>query len=66
MVLGNFDVRTAEYAARLWLEGWGEWLLFSGNLGRMTKGNARYPGTLIKRQLTLEMIVLGFIKICKI
>ena len=46
MVLGNSDVRTAEYAARLWLEGWGEWLLFSGNVGRTTKGNVTYPITM--------------------
>ncbi|XP_019620267.1 PREDICTED: uncharacterized protein LOC109466849 [Branchiostoma belcheri] len=38
LVLGCHDTRVAEYAARLWLDGWAEYLLFSGNLGHFTKG----------------------------
>ncbi|XP_076325562.1 uncharacterized protein SCO4629-like [Tachypleus tridentatus] len=38
LVLGNHDVRTAEYAANLWFQGFAEWLVLSGNVGSMTKG----------------------------
>ena len=35
-VLGSNDVRVAEYAAQLYLQGWAEYLIFSGGVGRLT------------------------------
>ena len=39
LVLGSHDVRVAEWATQLWLDGWADWLIFSGGLGRLTEGN---------------------------
>jgi uncharacterized SAM-binding protein YcdF (DUF218 family) len=36
LVLGSHDTRVAERGARLWLEGFAPWLIFSGGLGRLT------------------------------
>ena len=33
IAMGSHDLRTAEYAARLQLEGWAPWLVCSGGLG---------------------------------
>ena len=38
LVLGSHDVRVAEWAAQLWLDGWAHWVIFSGGLGRLTEG----------------------------
>ena len=38
LVLGSSDLRKAEYAAQLYKEGWAPLLIFSGGLGRNTKG----------------------------
>lgn len=35
-VLGSYDMRTAEYAADLFLEGYAPWLLMSGRFGKLT------------------------------
>lgn len=37
-VLGSNDIRVAEYAAQLFLEGWAKKLVFSGGVGRLTEG----------------------------
>lgn len=37
LVLGSNDVRVAEYAAQLWVEGYAPLLIFSGGLGNFTK-----------------------------
>ncbi|USD31586.1 MULTISPECIES: YdcF family protein [Vibrio] len=37
-VLGSNDVRVAEYAAKLYLEGWAKKIIFSGGQGRLTDG----------------------------
>lgn len=37
IALGSHDIRVAEWAAKLFLEGYAPWLLFSGGLGRLTK-----------------------------
>ncbi|KJY83161.1 hypothetical protein TW81_09100 [Vibrio galatheae] len=37
-VLGSNDVRVAEHAAQLFLEGWADKLIFSGGIGRLTEG----------------------------
>ncbi|XP_060079818.1 uncharacterized protein SCO4629-like [Ylistrum balloti] len=38
LVLGNHDTRTAEYAAKLFLEGFADLLMFSGDKGVLTTG----------------------------
>ncbi|XP_033755920.1 uncharacterized protein SCO4629-like [Pecten maximus] len=38
LVLGNHDTRTAEYAAKLFLDGYADWLMFSGDQGVLTTG----------------------------
>lgn len=37
LVFGSNDLRVAEYAAGLVLEGWAPWVMFSGARGRMTE-----------------------------
>src|SRR5689334_6336125 len=37
-VLGSHDLRVAERAAQLYLEGWAPMIIFSGGLGNFTKG----------------------------
>src|SRR6476661_4096307 len=39
LVLGSHDTRVAERGATLFLEGWAPLLVFSGGLGRLTKGS---------------------------
>ncbi len=36
LVLGNYDLRVAEYAAKLFLDGWAPLMVFSGKSGRLT------------------------------
>jgi uncharacterized SAM-binding protein YcdF (DUF218 family) len=38
LALGSHDVRVAERAADLFLEGWAPWLVCAGGLGRLTEG----------------------------
>lgn len=38
MVLGSNDLRVAEHGADLYLRGLAPWILFSGNVGRLTEG----------------------------
>jgi uncharacterized SAM-binding protein YcdF (DUF218 family) len=38
LCLGSSDVEVADWAARYQLEGWAPWILFSGNVGRLTEG----------------------------
>jgi uncharacterized SAM-binding protein YcdF (DUF218 family) len=38
LALGSHDLRVAERAAQLYLEGWAPTLIFSGGLGNFTKG----------------------------
>ena len=37
-MFGNPDIRTAEYASKLWLDGLAKWLMISGKEGTLTKG----------------------------
>jgi uncharacterized SAM-binding protein YcdF (DUF218 family) len=37
LVLGSHDPRVAERGAELFLEGWAPWIVFSGNLGTLTR-----------------------------
>jgi uncharacterized SAM-binding protein YcdF (DUF218 family) len=43
VVLCSHDMRVAEYAARVWLEGWAPLLVFSGGLGSITRGLWQEP-----------------------
>ena len=38
LALGSNDLRVAEYAAELYLQGWAPRLMFSGNVGALTRG----------------------------
>ena len=38
MALGSHDLRVANRAAELWLEGWAPYIVFSGGLGNLTSG----------------------------
>lgn len=38
LALGSNDTRVAEHAADLYLQGWAERLMFSGNVGALTRG----------------------------
>ena len=40
MVLGNNDIRVAQHAAKLWLDGYADYILFSGDLGNLTEGKS--------------------------
>lgn len=39
MVLGSHDLRVAERGVELYLQGWAPILIFSGGVGRLTKGH---------------------------
>ena len=43
LVLCSNDIRVAEYAATLWRDGWAPLLIFSGNVGELTKGMWNKP-----------------------
>ena len=43
MVLGSYDIRVAEYAAKLWLEGWAPYLICTGS-GTVHSDSAVWQG----------------------
>jgi uncharacterized SAM-binding protein YcdF (DUF218 family) len=43
LTLGSNDLRVAEYAADLYLQGWAPLLMFSGNAGALTRDRFRKP-----------------------
>jgi len=43
IAMGSHDVRVAEHAARLVLQGWAPWLVCSGGFGRLTREVWRLP-----------------------
>lgn len=43
LALGSNDLRVAEYAADLYLQGWAPRLMFSGNVGALTRGKFAKP-----------------------
>jgi uncharacterized SAM-binding protein YcdF (DUF218 family) len=43
LVLGSHDLRVAEHAADLYLQGWADRIIFSGGLGRLTEGMWQRP-----------------------
>lgn len=43
LVLGSNDLRVAEYAAELYLQGWAPLIVFSGNVGALTRARFNKP-----------------------
>ena len=43
LVLGSYDIRSAEHGAKLWLDSWAPMLIFSGGLGNFTKDHYDEP-----------------------
>ncbi|GAB6020545.1 hypothetical protein CHUAL_003228, partial [Chamberlinius hualienensis] len=55
LVLGNNDIRVAKHAAKLWLDGYGQYIMFTGYLGNLTKGKWRRPEYEVFREVAIEM-----------
>lgn len=55
LVLGSHDLRVAERGAELYLQGWAPILIFSGGLGRLTKGNFKKPEADLFAAVALDM-----------
>jgi uncharacterized SAM-binding protein YcdF (DUF218 family) len=55
LVLGSHDTRVAERGATLFLEGWSPLLVFSGGLGRLTKGAWKMPEADLFAQIAIDM-----------
>ena len=53
-VMGSHDLRVAEYAANLFLQGWAPWLIFSGGIGRLTKDIFSRPEAEIFADIAVE------------
>lgn len=58
-VLGSHDLRVAERGARLFLEGWAPWIIFSGGLGRLTDRIWTKPEAEIFAEVAVKMGVPG-------
>lgn len=43
LALGSHDLRVADRAAELWMEGWAPYIVFSGGLGNLTLGMWKEP-----------------------
>ena len=54
LVLGNDDIRTAEHAAQLYIEGWATQIVISGQEGSGTRG--RGSTIYIPESLSLELM----------
>jgi uncharacterized SAM-binding protein YcdF (DUF218 family) len=53
--LGSSDRRVAERAAEVMLNGYGNWLVFSGGLGKITKARQTQPEARVFRDIALTM-----------
>lgn len=53
--LGSSDTRTAETAAKIYLDGWAPLLVFSGGLGRITKELWNMPEAEKFKQIAIKM-----------
>lgn len=56
LVLGSNDIRVAEHAAKVSLEGWAPLIVCSGNVGKLTKGMWSVPEATVFAD---RMIALG-------
>jgi len=54
LVLGNNDLRVAEYAAQLYNEGLGTWLLLSGRDGNLTRGKWKISEAEAFKQVAIQ------------
>jgi uncharacterized SAM-binding protein YcdF (DUF218 family) len=54
VVFGGHDLRVADWAAQLWLEGWAPWLVLSGGLGYYTSKIWKEPEAHKFRRIALE------------
>lgn len=55
LVLGNNDIRVAQHAAQLWLDGYAQYIMFSGDLGNLTEGTWTSPEYAVFRDVALKM-----------
>jgi uncharacterized SAM-binding protein YcdF (DUF218 family) len=54
LALGSNDLRVAEYAAELYLQGWAPLLLFSGNAGALTRERFNRPEAELFAEIALR------------
>src|SRR5689334_131065 len=54
LVLGSNDLRVAEYAADLYLQGWAPLIVFSGNAGVLTRERFNRPEAEIFAEIALR------------
>ncbi|MFP4095653.1 MAG: YdcF family protein [Cyclobacteriaceae bacterium] len=54
LVLGSHDLRVAEHAAELYLQGWADRIIFSGGLGRLTEGRWEKPEADIFAEVAIQ------------
>ncbi|MCX8129487.1 MAG: YdcF family protein [Clostridia bacterium] len=59
VVLGSHDTRVAERGARLYLEGWAPYILFSGYLGTLTSGIWKHAEAEVFAEIAMKMGVPG-------
>jgi hypothetical protein len=54
-VLGSSDTRVAEYAAELFLRGLGDYLIFSGGLGNLTRDRFKKPEAEVFADIAIKL-----------
>jgi uncharacterized SAM-binding protein YcdF (DUF218 family) len=54
LVLGSNDLRVAEYAAELYLQGWAPLIVFSGNAGALTRERFNRPEAEVFAEVALR------------
>ncbi|HSX02740.1 MAG TPA: HAD-IA family hydrolase [Candidatus Saccharimonadia bacterium] len=55
LALGSSDLRVGEYAAKLFLEGYADWLVVSGGLGKITKDRFNKPEAEVFADIAVRM-----------
>ncbi|XP_052812301.1 uncharacterized protein SCO4629-like [Mya arenaria] len=55
LCLGSYDIRVAEKSASLWLQGFGDVIVFSGNTGKLTEGIWDKPEAEVFRDRAVEL-----------
>ncbi|MHA1847209.1 MAG: YdcF family protein [Promethearchaeota archaeon] len=55
VVLGSYDLRVAEYGAKIFLEEWAPFIVFSGGLGNFTKGRWNRPEAVIFSEIAVNL-----------
>ncbi|WPP50399.1 YdcF family protein [Catalinimonas niigatensis] len=54
LTLGSHDLRVASHAADLYLQGWADYLIFSGGLGRLTEGMWEKPEAEVFAEVAIQ------------